>query len=66
MIYLNEDLCKGCYLCMNICPKGVYTASDKLNQKGVRVPIVDVEKCIKCQLCTLMCPDQAISVEDDD
>ncbi|RAP48111.1 MAG: ferredoxin [Methanosphaera sp. rholeuAM74] len=66
MIYLNDELCKGCYLCVNACPKQVYTPSDKLNHKGVRVPIYDVDKCVKCQLCTLMCPDQAISIEDDD
>ncbi|MBE6494177.1 MAG: 4Fe-4S dicluster domain-containing protein [Methanosphaera stadtmanae] len=66
MIYLNEELCKGCFLCVNVCPKNVYTPSDVINHKGVKVPIFDVDKCIKCRLCTLMCPDQAIDIEDDD
>lgn len=43
----------------------VYTPSKELNQKGVHIPIPEVDKCVKCKLCTLMCPDQVISVEDD-
>ena len=66
MIYLNEELCKGCFLCINVCPKKVYTPSGVINHKGVKVPLFDVDKCIKCRLCTLMCPDQAIDIEDDD
>ncbi len=66
MLYLNEELCKGCYICIDICPRGVYTKSDKSNLKGVFIPVVDNDKCIKCKLCTLMCPDQVIAIEDDD
>jgi len=40
MIYLNEDLCKGCYLCMEMCPRKVYTPSENLNHKGIRVPVL--------------------------
>ncbi|WP_455645258.1 4Fe-4S dicluster domain-containing protein [Methanosphaera sp.] len=66
MLYLNEELCKGCYICVDICPCDVYTPSEELNYKGVCIPIPDNTKCVKCQLCTLMCPDQAITIEDDD
>ena len=24
MIYINEDLCKGCFICVDCCPVGVY------------------------------------------
>ena len=65
MIYINENLCKGCFICVDCCPVKVYTPSKEINQKGVHVPIPDIEKCIKCKLCTLMCPDQVISIEDD-
>ena len=31
----KEELCKGCGLCVNACPKGILTLSPtRLNQKG--------------------------------
>ena len=67
MITVNEKLCKGCNLCTEFCPKKVYEQSDKLDKKGVRVPVPkNREKCSKCGLCALMCPDQAIKVDEKD
>ena len=66
MVYINEELCKGCYICIGICPKGVYSTSNKVNKIGVPIPEADSEKCIKCKLCTLMCPDQVIFIGDDE
>ncbi len=66
MVYIDQELCKGCYICIDICPRGVYSTSDKLNAKGVPIPEADSSKCIKCKLCTLMCPDQVISIEEDE
>ncbi|MDO5851303.1 MAG: ferredoxin family protein [Methanobacteriaceae archaeon] len=66
MIYINEDLCKGCNICVELCPVQTYQKSTKINHKGVCVPEhPDDTKCVKCQLCTLSCPDQALTVEDD-
>ena len=50
MLYLNEELCKGCYICIDICPKQVYSKSDQYNLKGVCIPVTDDEKCVKCKL----------------
>ena len=67
MIKVYPNLCKGCDLCIESCPKKVYTKSKMANTKGVRIPIPENEdECIKCHLCELMCPDQAIYVEDED
>ena len=47
------------------CPFKVYEQSKKPNKKGVRLPTPKhEERCTKCGLCALMCPDQAIRVED--
>ncbi len=63
-IDINENYCKGCDICIFVCPRNVFIKSDKLNKKGVYLPIVDdSEKCTYCQLCILQCPDQAITVE---
>jgi 2-oxoglutarate ferredoxin oxidoreductase subunit delta len=65
MITVNENLCKGCNICTEFCPRKVYEQSEKLNKKGVRLPVPKNEdKCKKCGICALMCPDQAIKVDE--
>ena len=67
MITVNEELCKGCNLCKEVCPHNVYEELKNPNKKGIRVPCPkNRENCTKCGLCTLMCPDQAIKVDDED
>ncbi|KZX14963.1 electron transport complex subunit RsxB [Methanobrevibacter cuticularis] len=67
MIKVDPNLCKGCDLCIETCPEHVYDKSSKLNKKGVYLPCPKREKdCTKCHLCELMCPDQAISVTEDE
>jgi len=46
-------------------PVKVYRESGLLNKKGVQVPVPENEdKCTQCQLCAMMCPDQAIRVDE--
>ena len=61
----NTDLCKGCGLCVDACPKGcLEIASDKINKKGYSpAEMMDEEKCIGCAFCATMCPDCIITVE---
>ena len=68
-IKIDEELCKGCYLCQSVCPMNLISVSEKLNQKGYH-PVVynevemELEKhqCKGCALCALVCPDIAIEV----
>lgn len=63
MITIDEDLCKGCNICVEFCPFGVYAQPEKVNKKGVNVPVpVNADKCTKCGICVLLCPEQAITV----
>jgi len=63
-IFVDDKLCKGCFICINICPKGVYIPSRELNERGYHIPIpINIDKCIKCKLCEYYCPDFAIHVE---
>ncbi len=49
--------CKSCGVCVAFCPAGAL-AKDEAGAPYVK----DAEKCIRCGLCELRCPDFAISV----
>jgi 2-oxoglutarate ferredoxin oxidoreductase subunit delta len=64
-IFIIEDRCKGCRLCVLYCPTDTLGMSEKVNANGNFVPkIKDISKCKGCKLCFKMCPDFAIFVED--
>ena len=64
-VIFDEERCKGCKLCVSVCPKGIVVVrEDKLNSKGYHpAGVNDMEKCIGCAFCAIMCPDCAIEVE---
>ena len=64
-VTFNEDLCKGCGLCVEACPKKIIAlAAEALNKKGYHpAKITDQEKCIACAMCATMCTDVVITVE---
>ncbi|NLN14113.1 MAG: 4Fe-4S binding protein [Tissierellia bacterium] len=64
-VTFNEDICKGCGLCVPACPVKIL-ALDKtrINRKGYHpAGVVEPEKCTGCTNCALMCPDLVITVE---
>lgn len=62
-IHIKQELCKGCSLCMEFCPKGSISLSKKLNLKGYFLAEFDDKKgCTGCATCALMCPEIAIEV----
>jgi 2-oxoglutarate ferredoxin oxidoreductase subunit delta len=62
---IDKDRCKGCGLCVVVCPKNVLEISDKLNAKGY-FPVHQArpEDCIHCAICCTMCPDVAITISE--
>ncbi len=64
-IIVNEEICKGCELCVNACPRKIISlAKEKLNSKGYHpAELQNEEKCTGCASCAMMCPDVAIIVE---
>ncbi len=64
-VTINENVCKGCGLCAEACPKKIIElTSERLNSKGYYpAQVIDMEKCIGCAMCATMCPDSAITVE---
>lgn len=59
-VLVNNSWCKGCWLCVNICPKKVL---DPDEVRGKSVP-ARVEDCIGCRQCENICPDLAITVNE--
>lgn len=66
-VTVNEDVCKGCGLCIEACPKSIMEINKgNLNKKGYHpAHCVSNEACIGCAFCATMCPDVAITVEKD-
>ncbi len=66
-VTVNEERCKGCSLCVEVCPKKVLELrKDRLNLKGYHPSeAVRQENCIACAMCALICPDVAIKVEKE-
>jgi 2-oxoglutarate ferredoxin oxidoreductase subunit delta len=55
-IDINENWCKGCEICVEVCPKNVLKMEDFVAK------VVDLDSCIECMLCEVLCPDFAIVV----
>ena len=63
-IVIDEKYCKGCYLCISQCDKEVLVVSDNRNTKGYLTPEAqELENCVGCLRCEMICPDMAITVE---
>ncbi|MCK4764451.1 MAG: 4Fe-4S binding protein [Candidatus Aminicenantes bacterium] len=66
MITINEELCKGCEICTDFCPKKVLASSNTINKKGYYLPAAThKDKCTGCRLCELMCPELAILISKE-
>ena len=65
-VTINQDRCKGCGLCVSVCPKKVLVLNkEKLNRKGYNpAEPVKPEACIGCAMCATMCPDCVIEITD--
>lgn len=65
-LILVEQLCKGCGYCIEFCPNKVLVKSSRVNDKGATLPSIEhPEKCIKCGLCAMLCPDFAMRLEEE-
>ena len=64
-VTISEIICKGCGLCVSVCPKKILELDkERLNAKGYHPSrIINQEACIACAMCARMCPDSAIKVE---
>jgi len=63
---INSEKCKGCVLCVGVCPHKVLVLSKNVNKRGWQyVEAAHTEKCTACGLCVMMCPDCAIEIVEE-
>jgi|YelNatPaOPRAMG01_1025707.scaffolds.fasta_scaffold00027_27 2-oxoglutarate ferredoxin oxidoreductase subunit delta len=62
-IEVIADFCKGCEICVVMCPRNVLEMrADPSRWVGSVVVVVRPEACTRCMLCEVHCPDFAIKV----
>lgn len=57
VVQVDEKRCKGCGICLSMCPQRVFTP----DERG-RVRVSRPERCTGCNICDNLCPDLAITV----
>lgn len=64
-VLIATDQCKGCGLCISVCPLGLLVLDTAtLNVKGYGPAVVaDPSRCTGCGNCGTICPDSVITVE---
>jgi 2-oxoglutarate ferredoxin oxidoreductase subunit delta len=58
------DRCKGCALCVGVCPKCILSLdASTVNELGYHpVRLTDATACTSCALCARICPDAVLGV----
>jgi len=76
-LVIDEKRCKGCNLCTMVCPYKIFQPGKRPNMRGIVIPELDrPERCpntrlqvlygrILCGMCQMICPDQAISWQEE-
>ena len=64
MVIIDEDRCKGCSLCVSVCPTNALgMAKGRFNIKGYPpVEVIDPEACTGCGVCAVICPDVVFTI----
>ena len=60
-VHIDAERCKGCELCIPVCPPRVLEMSVEVNAIGFRYPILH-DGCTGCELCAEICPDYCFQV----
>jgi 2-oxoglutarate ferredoxin oxidoreductase subunit delta len=63
-VIFAEALCKGCELCVTICPTKILKLdTTRVNLRGYHPAIVyNLMECSGCASCAKICPDSVITV----
>lgn len=61
---IAADRCKGCGLCVEVCPRHVLALDEScVNELGYHpIRLIDAAACTSCALCARICPDAVYTV----
>lgn len=59
-IEIREQACRGCRMCVDVCPTQVFEYDEAAHLARVRVR----EDCIACLSCAYLCPSGALTHAD--
>jgi 2-oxoglutarate ferredoxin oxidoreductase subunit delta len=54
---ITHEWCKGCAICVDLCPKGALSLDSQQKAQWA-----EPDKCVRCGMCELRCPDLAIEL----
>jgi 2-oxoglutarate ferredoxin oxidoreductase subunit delta len=65
---LDVDKCKGCNLCVDVCPKKILVLdNDRVNSTGYNpIMCTNIDECTGCAMCAIICPDSVIELEGEE
>jgi 2-oxoglutarate ferredoxin oxidoreductase subunit delta len=61
-VVIDIENCKGCEICISVCPKAVLAFSPEVNKKGYHYAVKVSDGCTGCSNCAIVCPDAVITV----
>ncbi|MHC4737626.1 MAG: 4Fe-4S dicluster domain-containing protein [Planctomycetota bacterium] len=64
-IIIDTERCKGCGLCVIVCPKNSIIISKSSNKTGYFPAETNNTDCTGCAMCAIICPEAIIEVQRD-
>lgn len=70
LLILKRDICNGCGICSEICPKSSITLKPAVVEGGrlLHLPSISIDEktCILCGICAVLCPLEALKARVND